>query len=374
MLEPVREVVRAARDEINELRTLPPHVVAALGEAGVWRMTQPREWGGPELDVLTQFDIIEAIATADGSAGWCSYIGSTAGLWNVYIDQDEARSMYPSLDLPTGGSPAPRGRAERVDGGFLLSGRWPFGSGVKHSAWMVTGGVVHENGKAVAGVDGGPETIVGFVPGGELTIDERWETTGLRGTGSYDYSAQDVFVPAERTFVMHKTPPRRPGPLYAFSNILLFNHAAVVLGIARAAIDEFVTLARERRHAGGTLIADEDYARSAVAHAEAVVGSARSWCFEVMGELWSSLERGDALTPAQRARYRLMIANAHSASLKGVQLVYHAAGTAAIHASNPLDRCLRDVLTANQHMVAAPRAFLGSGAMLLGYDAPDPSF
>jgi len=374
MLEPLREIVRAARDEIDELRTLPPHVVDALAEAGVWRMTQPRAWGGPELDVLTQFEIIEAISTADGSAGWCSYIGSTAGLWNSYIDQDEARAMYPSLDLPTGGSPAPRGRAERVDGGYLLSGRWPFGSGVKHSAWMVTGGVVHENGERVVGADGAPETIVAFLPGAELTIDERWETTGLRGTGSYDYSAESVFVPVERTFVMHESPPRRPGPLYAFSNMLLFNHSAVVLGIARAAIEEFVTLARERRHVGGTLIAEEDYARSAVAHAEARVGSARSYCFQVMADVWNSLERGEELTPGQRARYRLMIANAHSISVEAVQLVYHAAGTAAIQKSNPLDRCLRDVLTANQHMVATPRAYQTAGAMLLGYEPGDPTF
>jgi alkylation response protein AidB-like acyl-CoA dehydrogenase len=173
---------------------------------------------------------------------------------------------------------------------------------------------------------------------------------------------------------MFKSASRRQGPLYAFPGILLFNHCAVVLGIARAAIDEFCSLARERRHAGGTLIAEEDYARAAVAHAEAVLGSARSYCFEVMGELWQSLERGDEPTPNQRAHYRLMIAHAHTASVEAVQLVYHAAGTAAIQQSNPLDRCLRDVLTANQHLVATPRAYQTSGAMLLGYEPNDPSF
>jgi alkylation response protein AidB-like acyl-CoA dehydrogenase len=239
---------------------------------------------------------------------------------------------------------------------------------------MVTGGVVHENGEPVIGDDGAPETVVGFVPVHELTIDERWETTGLRGTGSYDYSAQNVFVPIERTFVMFKSVPRRRGALYAFPNMLLFNHCAVVLGIARAAIDEFAALARERRHVGGTLIAEEDYARSAVAHAEAAVSSARSYCFDVIGSLWESLERGEEPTPAQRARYRLMIAHAHTASVQGVELVFHAAGTAAIQRSNPLDRCMRDVLTANQHLVATPRAYQTSGAMLLGYDPNDPSF
>jgi alkylation response protein AidB-like acyl-CoA dehydrogenase len=337
-------------------------------------MTQPRVWGGPELDVLSQFEIIETLSVADGSVGWCSYIGSTAGYWNAWIDQDVAQAMYPSLDLPTGGSPFPRGRADRVEGGFVFSGRWPFGSGVKHSAWMVTGGAVHESGELVIGEKGVPDTVVGFLPVDELTIDEHWESTGLRGTGSYDYLGENLFVPFERTFVMFETPSRRPGALYAFSNMLLFNHCAVVLGIARAALDELVTLAGTRRNVAGTLIADEDYARSAVAHAEALVCSARSYCLEVMGDIWNSLERGDELTREQRLRYRLMIAHAHTASVQAVQHVFHTAGTAAIQQTGILDRCMRDVLTANQHMVAAPRAYQTVGKMLFGYEPEDPTF
>jgi alkylation response protein AidB-like acyl-CoA dehydrogenase len=376
-LAAVRELgprLRDARDEIDEARTLPTHVVEWLREAGVWRMTQPRVWGGPELDVLAQFEIIEAVSIAEGSAGWCSYIGSTAGFWNAWIDQDVARAMYPSLDLPTGGSPMPRGRAERVDGGYLLTGRWPFGSGVKHSAWMVSGGVVHDGGEPVMGDDGLPETVVGFLPVDELTVDDRWETTGLRGTGSYDYMGENLFLPAERTFVLFKTAPRRPGPLYAYPGMLLFNHCAVALGIARAAVDEFATLATARRNVGGRLIAEEDYGRSAIAHAEALVRSARSYCVEVMNWIWDSLERGEELTPTQRAHYRLMISYAHTASVEAVELVFHAAGTAAIQQSGVLDRCMRDILTANQHLVASPRSYQTAGKVLLGFEADDPSF
>jgi alkylation response protein AidB-like acyl-CoA dehydrogenase len=376
-LAAVRELaprLREARDEIDEARTLPANVVDWLREAGVWRMTQPRAWEGPELDVLAQFEIIEAVSIAEGSAGWCSYIGSTAGYWNALIDQDVAREMYPNLDLPTGGSPMPRGRAERVEGGYVLTGRWPFGSGVRHSAWMVSGGVVHDGGEPVIGEDGLAETVVGFLPVSELTIDDRWETTGLRGTGSYDYMGENLFVPEERTFVMFETEPRRPGPLYAYPGMLLFNHCAVALGIARAAIDEFAATATARRHVGGRLIAEEDYARSAVAHAEALVQSARSYCFGVMSEVWASLERGEELTAAQRAQYRLMIAYAHTASAQAVELVFHAAGTAAIQQSGLLDRCMRDILTANQHMVASPRSYQTAGKVLLGFDADDPSF
>jgi alkylation response protein AidB-like acyl-CoA dehydrogenase len=366
--------VEAAREENEKLLTIRPDLVDALRAAGVFSMTQPRSWGGPELDPATQFDILELLATADGSTGWCVYIGSSAGYWSAFLDQDVARAMYPRLDLVTGGSVFPTAKAIRRPDGFEVTGRWSFGSGCLHSAWMVSGCMVYDGDVQSIQPDGRPQTVICFLPQADFEVIENWNTTGLRGTGSHDYSASGVFVPAERTFNLASSAIRRPGPLYAFRRMVFFNHSAVALGIARAAIDAFLELARVKRTAAGGLLEAEDHARVAVARAEALVGSARSYCLSVLSQFWAELEAGREPSPALRARYRLAIWNAHNAGLEAVGHVFHAAGTAAIRAPGMLDRCHRDLLTANQHMVASSNVLRSAGAFIFGTDPGDPTF
>ena len=137
-------MIQDCREEIERGRRLPLHLVDALKQAGVFRMPMPREWGGPELDPMSQLRIIEALSAADASVGWCVMIGCDSGYFSGFLDQQVAREMYPDLDAVTGSALTLTGRAVRVKGGYRVSGRWPFSSGCQHSAWLIGGCLVYD--------------------------------------------------------------------------------------------------------------------------------------------------------------------------------------------------------------------------------------
>jgi alkylation response protein AidB-like acyl-CoA dehydrogenase len=366
-------LIRTAAEEIESGRTLPPAVVEAMREAGVFRMSTPRDRGGPELDPMAQFEVIEAIAI-DGSAGWCAYINSTSGYFSSLLDQDVARELYPSIDISTGGMPVPVGRAELVEGGYRISGRWSFGSGVMHSGWMVCGCVVSQDGEPLRREDGSPQTVTCFVSSEQFEVIDTWEAMGMRGSGSHDFTVTDLFVPRERTFDQFTSEIRHPGPLYALRTMFLFNHAAVALGIARAAIDEFAEIAVAKKTLWGPLH-EQEFARVALARATAIVGAARGYCLETLADVYATLVRGEELGVEQRARYRIALTHAHRAAVEAVDLVFHAAGTTpAVRLPSVLERCFRDVHVANQHIIASPKTFEIAGGMLLGTVPNDPQY
>lgn len=367
-------LIRASVQEMDALRTLAPAVVEGMRDAGVFRMTTPRDWGGPELDPMAQFRVIEALAQADGSVGWCAYINSTSGYFTAFIDQEVAHGLYPSLDIATGGMPVPVGRAEIVDGGYRLSGRWTFGSGVKHCGWMVCGAAVYRDDEPALNPDGTPLAINAFVSSEDYEVIETWDSMGLRATGSHDFAVHELFVPVERTFNLFTSPVTRDTPLFRFRTIYLFNHSAVALGIAQAAIDEFARIASTKRAGWGPL-REQEYALTALADAQAHVDAARAYCLHTLEDLYTTACDRRQATLAQRARYRLAIVHAHRAAVAAVDGVFQAAGTTpAVRLPSVLERCFRDIHVANQHMIASPHVSSVVGTMLLGEEPGDPTY
>jgi indole-3-acetate monooxygenase len=152
------EQIRAASDDIEWGRRLPPSVAAAMKEAGAFGMAMPRVWGGPELDPLTQFRVIEALAMVEGSVGWCAMIGCDGGYVTAFLDQDVARAMYPDILVATAAAATTTGQATRVPGGYRVSGRVPFVSGCNHCEWLWAGCIVLDNGVPRVDGNGVPET------------------------------------------------------------------------------------------------------------------------------------------------------------------------------------------------------------------------
>ena len=367
--------IRAAAGEIEEGRRLPMPIVQAMKGAGVFRMTMPRAWGCPEADPLTQVRVIEALSLADGSVGWCAMIGSDGGYFSAYLDQAVGREMYRDLDAVTASVLRPVGRALAVEGGYRVSGRWAFASGCQHSTWMANMCVVFEGNAPRMKANGNPETLVCFLPGAECEVIDTWTTTGLRGSGSHDVAAQDVFVPAERTFRLLSQPPQRPGPLYAFPIMFASNLPGVALGIARSAIDVIIELVSKKQGMfGNKALQEEAYVQLAVAQAEALVGSARSYFFDVMGDLWATLAVGHQPTAGQRARFRLSMTHLHGACVQAVDLMYKTGGGSSLYATHPLDRHFRDIHTLNQHVIVSPKTYESAGRMLLGLEPGEPFF
>ena len=366
--------IREAAVDIERDRRLPPDLIQAMKEAGVFRMVMPRAWGGPEADILTQIEVIEQLSMADGSVGWCAMIGSDGGYFSAFLEDAIGRELYADLDAVTAGVAAPTGRADACDGGYRVSGRWAFASGCQHSRWLVANCAVVEDGSPRLDSGGHPELRMCFLPAGCWEVIDTWTTTGLRGSGSHHVSVEGVFVSAERTFSLATSPSRQAGPLYAHRTLFLANVVGVPLGIARAAVDAMVTLAETKRTRTGGGLRDESTFQTAVARADALVGAARAYAFDVMGDIWASLARGDELTVSQRARYRLCIATVAEMCVDAVDLMYRAGGGTSLYAPHPLERHFRDIHTAQQHQVFAPKVHEATGRMLLGLEPGLPNY
>jgi alkylation response protein AidB-like acyl-CoA dehydrogenase len=370
--------IRAAGDEIERGRRIPPSIAAAMKDAGVFGMTMPRSWGGPELDPFTQFRVIEALAMAEGSVGWCAMIGCDGGYMTAFLDQDVARAMCPDLLVATGAAATTTGQAVRVPGGYRVSGRFPFVSGCHHCEWLWLGCAVIENGVARVDGNGVPETRQCFLRLSQCEILDTWHTTGLRGTGSNDVVVRDEFVEEDRTFSFQDPKlVKRPGPLYAFPFMFMAKGAAPALGIARHAIDSVIESAAQkpaRRYTVGErieapkLLRDDVHVQEAVGRAETLLAAARAYFFQVMGDLWATLLDGGQPSDRQVALFTSAYTHIVGVCVDVVQLVYKAAGGSAVYQKGPLDRCLRDVLTMNQHVVGTLRTYEMAGRLLLGLE------
>jgi alkylation response protein AidB-like acyl-CoA dehydrogenase len=212
------------------------------------------------------------------------------------------------------------------------------------------------------------------MPAADVAIQDNWYTTGLAGSGSHDYVAENVLVPAEHTFDL-LAPPRRAGTLYAVNYLFFTDLAAVPIGAAQAAIDDFVEVATSKMATTTyTPIREEARAQQAIAEAEALVGSGRAWAIDVLGEIWETLLAGDFPDDQLRARLRLSAMHACRSARQAVERLYDAAGSSAIYASNPLDRAMRDQLTISAHWIASTRNLEAAGRVRLDLPANVPLY
>jgi alkylation response protein AidB-like acyl-CoA dehydrogenase len=355
---------------IERAGRLPDDLVKAMQAAGLFGLTMPRSMGGLEADPLTQLEVAEALSVGDGSAGWVAMIGSDGGYYAAHLAREVAEEIYADREAITASVLVPRGRAERVDGGYRVTGRWPFGSASLHADWFVGGCLVTEGGQPVQGPDGGPLVRMTFFPAESCSTLDNWQTTGLAGSGSVDWQVDDVFVPEERSFSLFESPVD-PAPLYAFPWFIVVNAPGPSLGIARAAIDALCTLAGEKEnHPGGGKLQDELLVQTAVGRAEAELGAARAYILEATGALWATVCAGIEPTLEERASYRLAGIHAFRAARNVVQAMYEAGGGSALYSCSPLDRHLRDIATITQHAFANARGYGEVGRAFMGLD-PD---
>jgi indole-3-acetate monooxygenase len=370
--------IREASEEIERGRRIPPQIADAMKEAGIFGMVIPKAWGGPELDPLTQLRIIEALAMVEGSVGWCAMIGCDSGYVTAFLEDGVGRAMYPDIWTATAATVTNSGQATPVPGGYKVSGRFPFGSGCQHCEWLWAGCYVTENGSPRILANGMPETRTCFVKLADCEILDTWYTTGLRGTGSNDIAIHDVFVPTEQTFTFQdRNLVKRQGPLYAFPLMFIAKGAAPALGVARHAIDILIENA-ERRPARRMVLGDhveppkmlrdEVFVQDAAGRAEAILGSSRAYLFDVVGDLWETLVAGQRPSARQQARFIAAYGHVVGGCMEAVQTVFKATGGSAVYQSGPLDRCLRDVVTMNQHLMGSLKTYEMAGRLLMGLE------
>jgi alkylation response protein AidB-like acyl-CoA dehydrogenase len=351
-------------ERIEAERRLPPEALAALVEAGAFKMALPDWLGGHAAGLPTVLAAIEATARADASAGWVVMIGVTSSLMAGWLDTDTTLSIFGPDDAVTSGVFAPMGRAAPVTGGYRVTGQWPFASGCEHARHRMVGAFVE---------DGGPLRFRCFLFNAEqTTVVDTWRVSGLCGTGSHDLVIDGAFVPPNRCFSLVDDPPRPIAPLLSVPvfGVLAAGIAAVSLGIAHSAIEALTTLAT-RRPSGlaRRALAQRELVQLAVARAEAKRSAARAWLMETaQAAILAASEGEDPVPVGLRARLRNAACHAVSESAAAVDLMYEAGGGASIYESNPLQRHFRDVHVATQHLMVTPSTQGLIGRIMLGLE------
>ena len=344
---------RARAAEGERLRTMPADLVRRARAGGLFRLNLPRSLGGLELDPATTAEIFEEISHADGSAGWTIVIGNSTAFF-AWLDPAVAKELIgEDPDFVSTSMWAPLGHATpEGPGSFTVSGRWPFNSGCPHAAWLQVGVMVSGSGPPRPG--GAPDWRFAFVPARSAVIEDTWDAMGLRGTGSHHLSLPGVQVPAEHLAAPFFEPARHDGPLWRIPLVTLaaIFLAAVPLGIARRALDEFSAIATGKVRGPATQAIGYDAdAQGELAQAEGALASARSFLFDTIAGTWATACRGDEPDLGQRALVLLAANQAARAGTEAVDRVFRLAGADAVYAHHPLQRCFRDIHTAGQHIL-----------------------
>jgi alkylation response protein AidB-like acyl-CoA dehydrogenase len=288
--------------------------------------------GGPELPPLIAFRVIEEISKVDGSVGWCTMIANGGCFFVSRLGAEVGRELFGRPpDARIAGSLRPEGRAYLVDGGYRVSGRWDFASGIDHARWLLCTCTVMNGGGPRLDANGAPEVRHLLVPAAAATIEDTWSVVGMCGTGSHDFIVDDVFVPTSRTFSFSE-PPSGAGALYHPRLLLVVawtDTVANALGMARGAIEAFIELATSRGSTSTpTLLRNRPLVQARLAEAEAILGAARAYVIDAVGTAWDAV--------------------------------------CALYRKYPLEGYFRDIHAAVQHAAGLPGHYEAAGQVLLG--------
>jgi alkylation response protein AidB-like acyl-CoA dehydrogenase len=370
------EIAEAA-DEIDDARRLPGWLADRLAAAGFFHLLTGREHGGMEADPVTAARVIEMLSTASPSVGWVTMILAAASFWAVRMVPEQVRreifaDVKPGEIQPTvvAGTLVPHGRAVRADGGWRLSGQWPFASGCHHATWLPTAAWLYDEDGPIRDDDGAPQWRVFHLPASDCAILDTWYTSGLRGTGSTDYTMEDVFV-ADSYVKRHSLlePPLLPDRRYAYPGFTVPMLSAVALGAARGAVDSLVDLFGgkvDRRYLRPVASAFDKQADLGIA--TATVDSARAYLYDTTARVWELTIAGEELPRDLRAGMRLACTHAVTASVQAVDRAHSAAGASSIYSVSPLDRYFRDVHSVAAHAFVRQTTMADGGQLLLGQE------
>ncbi len=332
-------------------------------------MAVPKAVGGLELDLPTYVRVIEEIARADASTAWCVNQGAIFGTYAARIPVEVARAVW--IDTPrsvVANTPAPVGKAVAVPGGFRVTGRHPFSTGCRHASWLASQSQVIENGE-VRMQDGKPESRYCLVPVAEAEIHDTWRTRGMRGTGTHHWSVNDVFVPAERTFLYANQPLLQEGPLYKIPRTLAFasGDSTVALAVARSCLDALIELAgaKSPRYVKG-LLRDQSMTQFTVGRAEAMIRSGHAYLMEAIADAWEEATTKGEVSLERRAALRLATTHGIRLAAEVVDSLYNAAGATAAFEGNIIQRHFQDIHVITQHVQGRLSHYELVGKLTLG--------
>ncbi|MEC8808666.1 MAG: acyl-CoA dehydrogenase family protein [Pseudomonadota bacterium] len=351
--------------EFEQARRLPADVSDAMAKAGIYRMFVPQSLGGSETSPLVSSQVFETLAQGDAACGWVAFIAATSGSSLARIETSAAKQMFASPQTMLAGVFAPNGKAVKSGEDYILNGQWQWGSGTQNADWVLAGSMVIDPEQPA---DAKPRAHMCLVPKDAIEFLDTWHSTGLRGTGSTDFKLTDHRVPSAHIvgLEVRKMPDT---PLFQFPNftLLALGIGAVSMGIARAALNEFVGLAQQKKRiSSSSTIAERSHTQMQIATAEAKLRSARAFYYDSVEQAWARALAGDTVDVDQRRNLRLATTHAVMASAEVVDCAYNLAGGVSVYQSSNLQRHFRDIHVATQHIMVAPSTLETTGRLFLG--------
>ena len=378
----LRSVIRKYHDELEREQRLPKALVEQCHAAGFYSLVRPRALGGLQVDPLTYLRVIELLAEGAGSVGWNICNNNIAQLVTLGLPDAGIQEIFGNArDVAIAGTAVQGGgRAVPVDGGYRVTGRWPFGTGCQESGWMLGSFQIFDGDELRRSPDGTSVYWRGLFARSEAQIVEgSWDVAGLRATGSFDWTVDDVFLPERRTMVHAGVPldnqwSHWPGISFALPAQVWVgpHHSAVITGIARAGIDALIELAAEKTPRGRSdRLCDNPQVQDAIGRADAMLNAGRAYRTAMITELWNTVAAGEETTLEQRARCRLAGVHAADNARGAMDLMFRQGGSTSYRYQSRLAECWRDLQVVGQAVTVMPEWYPIGGRVFLGMD-PGP--
>ena len=361
----IAPAIEQSAEQIDDKRQLPKDVVEAMVGAGLFRLLVPKSLGGEEMDVLDYLDVVQAIAYADGSAGWCLNQGAVFATTSGRAPRPLAEEVWGNPNTVVANGPPQGPISEPTDEGYRLTGTWAFSSGCHHANWIA----------AVSSGSGQPPRLH-LLPKEDVEFVDVWDVQGLRGTGSFSFTTHELFVPESRAMRLDLE-PIETGPLYVIPQHLLFacGFGCVALGVARAGLDATIELASDKQpRFDGKTLAHDAVVQSQIGKAEATWRAAKALLYESMGTVWESVKSTGSISVEERIHLRMAGTHAIRQSADVVDVAYNLSGSSAIFGSTKIQRRFQDAHVITQQVQGRESHYQTVGEYFLGLDPTGPVF
>jgi alkylation response protein AidB-like acyl-CoA dehydrogenase len=385
----LKPLLAAAAPRIEQAKTMPPDVLEALRKAQMFRMMTPRSIGGAELDLAAYAQVVATIAEGDASTAWCIAQISGSSMCSAYLDPGVAEEIFGDANsaFTWGFAGGKSCRAAPVQGGWIVNGHWTFASGNRMCQWLgAHTQLCDEEGKPRFRADGRPLERTMLFPRSSANVHEDvWDVIGLVGTGSDSYSVADLFVPERYTVVprgigrdqqlpegaiAEPEPERREqGILYKHTGQAVYQVglSSVAIGIARATLDAFIALAKEKSPSSAVRpLRDDTWIQARIAQADAKISAASAWLIQLLREAWHECATRGEISFPLRVKIRSACTHQISEACEAVDMIYVEAGATAIFRSNAFERRFRDMHTVSQQVQGSIARMQSVGQYHLG--------
>jgi alkylation response protein AidB-like acyl-CoA dehydrogenase len=366
VLETVCAEVRKRSAWLDITGDFPVEVAQVLSDSGLTALCLPRALGGRGGSLQDLVMAVEQVAAVDAATAWCTFIMGTAPWLLCRAAPELVNEVYPGPDSRIAGALAPTGTLSRRDGGFVLSGRWTFGSAVNACDWVAVHAILSDERER--------RSVFALVPTADLSYREPWDGMGLRASGSGAFGIADLPVPQHRLVASLSSPPNWPDPVFRVPFRATFAAcAAVLLGIATEMLATFTDYAAHKRGTFGSgALSELSYVHSLVAECWGDLYGARALLHSTVRELEKACTDG-APTALQQAQLRIAMNAVRANCLSVVDRIHHAAGGSAAMDNSRFAQLLRDAHTASQHHMFSGAITALAGSVLLGATAPEGS-